>query len=156
MMLETVLRLMTTGGVFVGMIAVYVGMRNNTRQLNAQIFLSFSDRLQTIRHMLRTELLPIWTAELPPEEVARILPGLLQVLHLILELYELREQGYVRPRMWKIWSRNIDRFLTCPIVRSLNDEIRLEFSGHDRFIAWIEERQASVSSVVRPHRRKRF
>lgn len=135
---------MTTGGVFVGMVAVYVGMRNNTRQLNAQIFLSFSDRLQTIRTMLRTELLPIWTADIAPEERARILPGLLQVLHLILELYELRQQGYVPPRMWVVWSRSIDRFLRTPIVRSLRDEIHFEFEGHDGFLAWVEQRQAQA------------
>lgn len=153
-MLEIILRLMTTGGVFVGMVAVYVGMRNNTRQLNAQIFLSFSDRLQTIRNMLRTELLPIWTAEIAPEERARILPGLLQVLHLILELYELRQQGYVPARMWAVWSRSIDRFLRTPIVRSLHDEIHFEFDGHDAFIAWIERRQGQPVRARRARRRR--
>ncbi|MBP2276094.1 hypothetical protein [Sphingomonas sp. PL20] len=144
-MLEIVLRFMGTSGVFVGVIAVYTAMRNHTRQLDAQIFLAYSDRLQTVRHMLLTELLPIWTAELSPDELSRILPGLLQVMHLIHELYELRAQGYVKTRMWAIWSRDIDRFLTTPIVRGLRDEIRLDFHGHGAFLDWIEQRQAVPS-----------
>ena len=143
-MLETVLRLLATGGVFVGVIAVYAATRNHTRQLNAQIFLAYSDRLQTVRQFLRTQLLPIWTAELSAEELSRILPGLLQVMHLIFELYELKVQGYVKPRMWAIWTRDIDRFLTTPIVRGLRDEIRHEFEGHARFLGWIERRQAAL------------
>lgn len=143
-MLETILRLMATGGVFVGIIAVYAATRNHTRQLNAQIFLAYSDRLQTVRHVLRTQLLPIWTAQLSQDELSRILPGLLQVMHLIFELYELKEQGYVKARLWAIWSRDIDRFLTTPIVRSLRDEIRHEFDGHRAFIDWIDRRQAAL------------
>ena len=149
-MLETLLRPMTTGGVFVGMIAVYSAMRNHTRQLNAQIFIAYSDRLQTIRRMLRTDLLPIWTASPTPEELARVLPSLLQVLHLILELYELKAQGYVKPRMWAIWSRDIERFLVTPSVLTLRPEIRHEFYGHDRFLDWIEQRQAALSLAASP------
>jgi hypothetical protein len=144
-MLEIVLRFMATGGVFVGVIAVLAATRNHTRQLNAQIFLAYSDRLQTVRRVLRTQLLPIWTAELSADELSRLLPGLLQVMHLILELYELKAQGYVNARLWTIWSRDIDRFLTTPIVRGLRDEIRHEFDGHGPFLAWIERRQAALS-----------
>lgn len=143
-MLETVLRLMTTGGVFVGVIAIYAAMRNHTRQLNAQIFLAYSDRLLTVRRILRTDLLPIWTAKPSPDELARILPSLLQVLHLILELYELKTQGYVTPRMWTIWSRDIERFLATPTAFALRADIRHEFSGHDKFLCWIEQRQAAL------------
>lgn len=148
-MLETILRLMTTGGVFVGVAAVYAALRNHTRQLNAQIFLSYSDRLQTVRHILRTELLPIWTAELSEAELAGVLPSLLQVMHIIRELYELKAQGYVAARTWAIWSRDVDRFLTTPIVRGLHSEIRHEFHGHDDFIAWIERRRELASADPR-------
>ncbi len=142
---EIVFRFMGTSGVLACVIAVYAAQRNNTRQLDAQIFLAYSDRLQTVRHMLLAELLPIWTAELSDEERSRLLPCLLRVMHLIHELYELRAQGYVKARMWAIWSRDIDRFLTTPIVRRLHPEIRLDFHGHDTFLDWIERRQAALS-----------
>jgi len=142
-MLELILRFMGTGGVFVGVIAVYSATRNNTRQLDAQIFLSYSDRLQTVRHLLHNELMPIWTSALSTEECGRVLPGLLQVMHLIHELYELRAQGYVKARMWEIWSRDIDRFLVTPVVWGLREEIGLEFHGHGAFLAWIDARQAA-------------
>ncbi len=143
-MLETIFRLMTAGGVFVGVTAICAAMRNHTRHLNAQIFLAYSDRLQTVRRVLRTDLLPIWTAKPSPDEMARILPSLLQVLHLILELYELKTQGYVKPRMWAIWSRDIERFLATPSALALRAEIRHEFSGHDKFLCWIEKHQAAL------------
>lgn len=142
-MLELILRFMGTGGVFVGVIAVYSATRNHMRQLDAQIFLAYSDRLQTIRHLLRNELMPIWTSAVSDEARSRMLPSLVQVMHLIHELYELRAQGYVKARMWEIWSRDIDRFLVTPIVRDLRDEIRTEFHGHGAFLAWIDARQAA-------------
>ena len=143
-MLATVLRLMTTGGVLVGVIAIYAAMRNNTCQLNAHIFLAYSDRRQTIRHMLLTDLRSIWN-EPSQEELARITPSVLQVLHLVFELYELKAQGYVNPRMWAIWSRDIERFLVTPSVLALRAEIRHEFGVHDKFVEWIEQRQAALA-----------
>ena len=140
-MLDTVLRLMTTGGVFVGATAVYAALHNHSRQLNAQIFLAYSDRLQTIRRVMRTDLLPTRAAELSDDELAQVVPGTLEVLHLVLELRELRTQRYVKNRMWTVWARDIDRLLDAPVVRVMRDEIRQEFGGHRDFLDWMEHRQ---------------
>ena len=137
---------MTTGGVFVGATAVYAALRNHTQQINAQIFLAYSDRLQTIRRVMRTDLLPIWSLDIAQVDLPQALPGILEVLHLVLELRELHGQGYIKPQMWAVWSRDIDRFLDAPIVRSARASIASEFVGHTDFVAWVEHRQALLAA----------
>jgi len=140
-LLELVLRLMTTGGVFVGVTAIYIAMHNNSRQLNAQIYLAYSDRLQSIRRSMRADLMSTRNAAPDPSEDPQIPPGALETLHIIYELFELREQGYVRTSIWNVWCRDFDRFLNAPKIRQGREQIRQEFRGHLRFIAWVEQRQ---------------
>ena len=139
-LLEIILRLMTTGSVFVGAAAVFIAIRSHSRQINTQIFLAYSDRLQSIRRAMRSDLLATRSAEVDPSGNAELPPGALETLHLIYELFELRDQGYVKGSLWALWRRDIDRFLNAPRVRQGHDQIRREFEGHHKFIAWLEER----------------
>jgi hypothetical protein len=147
--LDAFIRLMTTSSVVVGATAVYAALRNHTRQLNAQIFLAYSDRLQTIRRVMRTDLLPSQVNDLTLEERSRLLPATMEVLHLVLELRELNAQGYVKPKIWAMWTPDIDRLLDAPFVRGAASEIHREFVTHGQFVAWLEERQRTIEAERR-------
>jgi hypothetical protein len=134
---------MTTGSVFVGAAAVFTAIRSHSRQINTQIFLAYSDRMQSIRRSARSDLLSARSADVDLSAGAEIPPGALETLHLIFELFELRDQGYVRASLWTVWRRDIDRFLDTPRMRQGHDQIRREFEGHEKFIAWLEARQKS-------------
>lgn len=133
---------MTTGSVFVGATAVYAAIHNHSRQINAQIFLAYSDRLQSIRRSMRSDLLSTRAVDPDPSQEREIPPGAIETLHLIFELYELKEQGYVKASIWAVWRRDIDRFLNAPAIRQGHDQVGREFEGHPHFIGWIGERQA--------------
>jgi hypothetical protein len=138
-LLEIILRLMTTGSVAVGATAVYAAIHNHSRQINTQIFLAYSDRLQSIRRSMRSDLLSTRATDVDQ-------PGALETLHLIFELFELRDQGYVKASIWTVWRRDIDRFLSAPKIRQGREQVRREFEGHHKFIAWMERCQDELSA----------
>ena len=140
------------GSVAVGAAAVYTATHNHSRQLNAQIFLAYSDRLQSIRRSMRSDLLSTRVTHLDhsPKEIPA---GAVETLHIIYELFELKEQGYVKKSTWTVWCRDIDRFLNAPILHQGGDQIRLEFEGHQRFLSWLEDRQVMLMAQEQaPHR----
>jgi hypothetical protein len=137
---------MTTCSVFVGATAVYIAIHNSSRQLNTQIYLAYSDRLQSIRRSMRADLMSTRIADPDLSDDSQIPPGALETLHIIYELFELRVQGYVRTSIWNVWCRDIDRFLNAPKIRQGREQIRQEFQGHLRFIAWVEQRQDGLAA----------
>ncbi len=141
-LIELLLRLMTTGSFVVGATAVYAALRNHGRQMNAQIFLAYSDRLQSIRTAMRGDLLALRrSTDLDPRGECELSAGAMETLHLVFELFELKERRYVNMHMWAVWRWDIDRLLNAPTIRLANEQIRREFEGHPRFIAWLNERQ---------------
>jgi hypothetical protein len=152
--LELILRLMTTGSVLVGALAIYAAIRAHSQQLNAQIFLAYSDRLQRIRRSMRSDLLLTRAVNLDPDPEREIPVGAIETLHLIFELYELRLQGYVKGSFWAVWGRDIDRFLNAPLIRLGHNQIKVEFEGHAKFVSWIESRQTKAKVPHIPRRLK--
>jgi hypothetical protein len=142
-LLELVLRLMTVGSVLVSAVAVYTAIHTHGRQINAQIFLAYSDRLQSIRRSMRDDLLVtrkrIWD-HIHGHEIP---PGAIETLHLIFELYALREQRYLNTNTWSVWYRDIERFLNAPLIREGAAQLRSEFEGHPDFIEWVARCQGT-------------
>ena len=125
---------------------MFIAIRSHSRQINTQIFLAYSDRLQSIRRSMRGDLLAARSADVDSSGAVELPPGALETLHLIYELFELRDQGYVRASLWAVWCRDIDRFLNAPRIRQGHDQILREFEGHLKFISWIEERGKACPS----------
>ncbi|KUR79012.1 hypothetical protein AQZ49_06240 [Novosphingobium sp. FSW06-99] len=139
---------MTTGSVFVGASAVYAAVHNHNRQLNAQIFLNYSDRLQVIRRSMRSDLMLTRQTATPDDQPQDIPVGALETLHLIFELFELKDQGYVTQKTWTVWSRDINRFLASPIIQLGRDQIAQEFDGHTHFMDWIDSKIGALSATA--------
>ena len=94
---------------------------------------------------MRSDLMLMRSTDAAPE-TTDIPLGAIEALHLIFELFELRDQGYVRTSLWNVWCRDIDRFLNAPKIRAGRDQIRNEFEGHNRFIGWLEQRQDEIAA----------
>ena len=128
----------------IGAAAIYTAVRNNTRQLGAQIFLSYSDRIQTLRRTLPGGYIPDrFTANseaLTPEARQYVV----EVLQLVFELHALKRHGYVEKHIWRVWEPDIDRLLRSGVVRSDWLILRREFETHPKFTSWVENRQGGV------------
>lgn len=127
----------------VGAAAIYTAVRNNTRQLGAQIFLSYSERLHKLRRSLSDEY---YHDRLAAEgngpaslETRRFVNDIVQ---LVFELHALRRHGYVENKIWRVWEADIHRLLRSPVVWREWPQLQREFDTHPKFVGWVAEIQA--------------
>ena len=142
-MLDLVLKLLTAGSVFVGAIAVYIALYNNSRQLGAQIFLTYSDRVHFIRRSLSPDIYNLAFPEDPHSELSeesRRAVG--EATFLIFEFYELRRHGYVARRIWQVWEPNIAQLLKTSAFQREWRRLKAEFEIHPHFVRWVSENSA--------------
>jgi hypothetical protein len=155
-LIEHILRLVTLASVIVGATAVYIALRNHSRQLAAQIFIAYTDRLHKLRRMLTVDANVYrvsWSAgdTLSAEERH----VLLEAFYLVFEFYELRRNNYITAEIWAIWVPDIKRLLSTPIVHSEWPRLRQEFIIHPSFVAWIEAQQHEPAPIDDPGPRRR-
>jgi hypothetical protein len=125
-LIDLILKAITFGTLLVGATALYIALRNNSRQLAAQIFLAYSDRVREIRSAAAYDLNK-------PEAI-------LAVTYLIFEFYSLRRRGYVPKPIWQIWEADMTNLLNTPSFLELWPRIRNHFENHRHFLMWVAER----------------
>jgi hypothetical protein len=150
-LLDHILRLVTLGSVVVGATAIYIALRNHSRQLGAQIFLAYTDRLLKLRRMLTIQA-NVYRVSWAAEEALTVdeRHALLEAFYLVFEFYELRRQRYISTEIWGIWAPDIKRLLCTPIVRREWPGLREEFEIHPKFVAWIEDGQQEAKPLREP------
>ena len=123
-MLELLLKFMTPGSLIIGGLAIYFAVQNNTRQLGAQIFLSYSDRVWTIRRAA------IFDTKDPEAVTAAVF--------LVFELFELKRRGYVSRSIWSIWDNDIADLFRSDAFREHWVGIRPRLKNHPHFLQWVD------------------
>ena len=103
-MIENILRLVAVGSLLIGVTAIYITIRSNTRQVGAQIFLAYSDRICAIRRSITLD-----SSE--PDAAAT-------AMYLIFEFYELKRRGYVSGAIWSIWDADMADLLLVGLSRN--------------------------------------
>jgi hypothetical protein len=116
---DLVQNFVTIGSAAIAGAAAYVAVYNNNRQLGAQIFLTYSNRLLTMRRSFSSDtyglqFLDDQHDELSVESRRVVVEG----IYAIFEFYSLRRYGYVSKRIWKVWEPDIEQLLKTPIVQS--------------------------------------
>jgi len=131
-MIEHLLSFVTVGSVCIAALATYITVRNNNRQLGAQIFLAYSNRVREIRQsaVLNTHDLEVT----------------LSATFLIFELYELRRRGYVSKAIWTIWDRDIGDLLRSDNFKAQWETLRERLRNHVHFVDWVDSQQEDIRS----------
>jgi hypothetical protein len=124
MSFDHLLKFVEFGSLAIAAAAVYITVRNNTRQLNAQIFLAYSNRVQAIRGMTANNVVN-------REDAAAI-------LFLIFEFYELKRRGFVASAIWSIWDHDMSDLLCSESFQTQWREIRPRFKNHPHFLRWVD------------------
>ena len=147
-------KLGNSGTVAVGSLGIYVALRNQHRQLNAQTFIEFSKRFQELLRMFPTDA---WLANrnpskpLPPSS-QEITDCTLYAMQLIADVYRLHDAGYLSKKVWKLWEKDIRKTITGPVFRREWQEVSAEFSHTVDFVEYIDkvmrEEQSSKSFMV--------
>ncbi len=141
-LIELILRFVTLGSVLVGAAAIFIALRNNTRQLGAQIFLSYSERIHNLRLSLPNDYydngLSVAEQGLLDPEMRRYV---IEILQLVFELHALKRHGYVDKQIWRVWEPDIDRLLRGAAARREWPVLAREYATHPKFVTWVEQRQ---------------
>jgi hypothetical protein len=150
-LLDHILKLVTLASVIVGATAIYIALRNHSRQLGAQIFIAYTDRLLKLRRMLTIEA-DVYRLSWAAEEALTVAErhALLEAFYLVFEFYELRRHSYITAEIWGIWAPDIKPLLCTPIVRSEWPRLREEFIIHPKFVTWIEDGQQDATPLREP------
>jgi hypothetical protein len=133
-MVDLLLKFITIGSMLTSGIAIYIAVRNNSRQLGAQIFLTYSDRIRDLRVTLGDDNYSRQT--------------LLEAMFVIFEFYSLRRQGYVANSIWNIWESDITRLLNTASFLQEWSSIKERFDTHPHFVVWVQGRRHAA--VGRP------
>ena len=145
-MLDPVIKLVTLGSFIVGATAIYIALRNNNRQLGAQIFLAYTDRIHKLRKTLSMDgelyRLSLTSRDEFTNEERR---ALFEVCHLAYEFFALRQHRYVATEIWEIWRPDIERLLRMPAVVREWKKLRPEFENHPEFANWVDRCQLKAA-----------
>ena len=137
--IDVLAKLGNAGPITVGSLGLYVALRNQHRQLNAQMLIEFSKRFQ---EMLRLFPREAWLANgnpsmpMPPasQELADCTRYAMQ---LIADVYHLRRIGYISKRTWNVWERQIRQTLAGPVFKREWQGVSAEFAHSADFVRYI-------------------
>jgi hypothetical protein len=130
----------SAGTILVGVIGIYVALRSQHRQLNAQTFLEVSGRFQELLRLFPTEA---WLANrnpahpMPPR-TQEITDCTLYALQFIADVYYLHRSAYISENLWKVWERAIRKTLTGPVFQREWPGLAAEFAHSVEFAAYID------------------
>jgi len=135
----TLVQLGQLGTLLIGSLGVGVALRNQHRQLNAQMFIEYSRRFEDLLRLFPTEA---WLANrnpgqpLPPSS-QELTDCTLYCIQFIADVYYLHRGGYISTHLWLLWEREIERTLSGPLFRREWERVATEFS-HDRdFLCYV-------------------
>src|SRR5689334_12610116 len=116
---ENFLQLAQLSTILLGFLGVGVSLRNHRRQMHAQMFIEFSSRFHNV---LRELPAPIWTApgfedDPLPRRDEVLTKACLQCFHVITEIYQLHQCGYVAADLWRPCQRGMRRAMQSPVLR---------------------------------------
>jgi hypothetical protein len=142
--MDVILQFVTLGSVIIGAAAIYIAVRNNSRQLGAQIFLAYSQRIHALRLSISDEaygnrLVPDLDVELSVESRRVVY----QTLQLIFEVHALKRYGYIDKHIWLVWEPDINRLLQSKSVGHEWPRLEQDFATHPRFVDWVKSKQMS-------------
>ncbi len=128
-----------TGTVIVGSIGIVVALRNQNRQLNAQMSLEVSGRFQELLRLFPTDA---WLANRNPSHslpasTAQITECTLYAIQFIADVYHLHKGGYISRGLWKLWEREISSTLSGPVFQREWPGFCAEFDYSPDFVRYI-------------------
>ena len=149
MIIEVFTQLGTAGTIAVGSLGIYVALRNQHRQLNAQMFIEFSGRFQELLRLFPTEA---WLANrnpskpLPPSS-QELTDCTLYAMQFIADVYHLHKGGYISKSVWRVWEREIRKTLTGPVFQREWQGVAAEFAHSQDFVNYINAVMCSGGGV---------
>ena len=129
----------SAGTIAVGTIGILVALRNQRRQMNAQMYIELSKGFQ---EMLRSFPTEAWLANTDP---SRPMPApsrevtdcTLYAIQFVADVYYLHKVGYISANLWELIERAIKRTLCGRVFQREWEALSAEFSYSPDFAEYI-------------------
>ncbi len=148
-MLDTIVELLTLAASVATIAGVVFAVRIYRRQMNAQIFMTYTQRYEAIMACFpegaRSARFGDLT-ELPPSSPALNL-AILRYLNLCSEEFYLCATGHLDRKLWEIWEHELKRMLQSALVRREWSTLRCEFVSYPEFLEFVEAVQAAPAET---------
>jgi hypothetical protein len=126
------------GTLVIASLGVFVALRNQHRQLTAQMFIEFTGRFQELLRLFPTEA---WLANrnpsrpLPPSS-QELTDCTLYTIQFIADIYYLHKGGYISKPLWMLWEREIKNILRGPLFQREWEGVAPEFANDADFLEY--------------------
>ena len=146
---EAIFQIAQFSTLLIGALGVGVALRSHRRQINAQMFIEFSARFQSVLRTLPPEAWLQGTnghRPLPPpsEELTKTS---LQWFHLVASLFHLRREKYISNDLWRPSQLGLKRILGNPLLQREWFAIEATFEHYPEFCSYI---RAMISETTGP------
>jgi hypothetical protein len=125
---------------------------NYRRQMNAQVFLKYTERYERILEQFPDNALAArFDAKILPPQSSKLTLCVLKYMNLCSEEYYLKEHGYLSESLWRIWEADLKRMIASPLVQREWLDLRREFLSHPDFLKYVEQVQSQSKSSIATH-----
>ena len=127
------------GTIAIGAVGILVALRNQHRQLNAQMYIEFSGRFQQLLRAFPTEA---WLANADPSHPMptpskEVTECSLYAFQFVSDIYNLHHSGYLSAMLWRLWDRGIKKTLNGRVFRREWATLSAEFIYSPHFVEYI-------------------
>lgn len=142
MNLETTVQAGTLLSIVVGIITFFWGVKSYNRQMNTQVFLTYTQRFEQIMESFPKDA---WVVRLDldklPEPSPELSKSVLKYLNLCSEEYYLLQENLLAKKIWKIWEDELKRTLASPLFVREWKTLAQEFECYREFRRYLESIQ---------------
>ena len=147
MTIELATQIATIVSVLIAGAGVFLGVNAYNRQMNAQMFLTYTERYAKVAQRLPRESDGGGTAGDPdPAKSREVATAVLDYLNLCSEEYYLRENEFLSEDIWKIWEAELIRTLRTPLFVREWKRLKAEFVSYPEFVDYVKEKQEGAKS----------
>ena len=137
-------------GAVVAAIGVVHGFRQFRMQMNAQTFLTYTERYSKIMGALPLEFrLRRYDASAASSlSDPHIKDAYLQYFSMCSQEFYLWQEGYLQKRLWRVWEVEIKRTVSSPLGRAAWALIETEFHSFPAFHEWVTAAQQESARTL--------
>ncbi|MGE0126530.1 MAG: hypothetical protein AB7U82_00385 [Blastocatellales bacterium] len=152
MNLQTAIHIVQIAGaisIILGVASFIWSVRNNRRQMNAQMVMKYAERYEKIMDSFPREAFRLrfdLESELPPPS-HELTTCVLKYLNLCSEEFYLRKKGYIAQDVWSIWENELHRTLRSNLFRREWEGLRDEFVSYPEFRDFVERTLKKESGI---------
>jgi len=149
--LQYVLLAATPISAIVAFFTLLNAIRTFRRQMNAQIFIKYTERYEHVLEQFPEDaLVARFDARVLPPPNPQLRLCVLKYLNLCSEEYYLTTHGYLAESLWRIWESDLKRIIASPLVQREWPLLRTEFLSHREFLEYVErvQREFQISKAA--------